>query len=131
VTSRLTVEAARFKRLAVSRIGVPEAIPRDISSRSARVRVRRERRRVAGGIPPRSNNKQRIELCGLYDRMTGANGKSPARPEGDWPDNTCSSPEKRRYFNGEAVVIMHMPANTGGNTVVFFRKSDVILLSIR
>lgn len=67
-----------------------------------------------------------ISFLRVYDRMIGANGKSPARPEGDWPDNTYSSPEKRLYFNGEAVVIMHMPANTDGNSVVFFRKSDVI-----
>ncbi len=30
-----------------------------------RVRARRERRRTAGGIPPRGNNKQRMELWGL------------------------------------------------------------------
>src|SRR6266851_7595017 len=36
-----------------------------MSSRSARVRARRERQRAAGGIPPRGNNKQRMEVCGL------------------------------------------------------------------
>src|SRR6266849_1259004 len=65
LTSRLTVEAARSKRLAISRIDEPEAIPREMSSRSARVRARRERQRAAGGIPPRGNNKQRMEVCGL------------------------------------------------------------------
>jgi hypothetical protein len=39
--------------------------PREISSRSARVRARRERRRTTGAIPPRGNNKQRMEVCGL------------------------------------------------------------------
>jgi hypothetical protein len=34
----------------------PEAIPREISSRSDRVRTRRDRRRAVGGIPPRGNN---------------------------------------------------------------------------
>jgi glyoxylase-like metal-dependent hydrolase (beta-lactamase superfamily II) len=67
-----------------------------------------------------------ISYLSVYDRMTGGGGKSPAQPEGDWPDNTYSSPEKRLYFNGEAVVIMHVPANTDGNSAVFFRKSDVI-----
>src|ERR1700733_2052918 len=42
-TSRLTVEAARCKFLAISRIDDPEAMPREISSRSASVRVRSER----------------------------------------------------------------------------------------
>ena len=36
-----------------------------MSSRSARVSASRERRRAAGGIPPRGNNKQRMQLCGL------------------------------------------------------------------
>src|SRR5580693_6724245 len=65
VTSRPTVEAARSRCLAISRIDEPEAIPREMSSRSVRVRASRERRRALGGIPPRGNNKQRRELCGL------------------------------------------------------------------
>jgi hypothetical protein len=39
--------------------------PSRMSSRSAPERASRGRRRTAGGIPPRGNNKQRIELCGL------------------------------------------------------------------
>jgi hypothetical protein len=48
-----------------SKSGPRAAIPREMSSRSARVRASRERRRALGGIPPRGNNKQRMELCGL------------------------------------------------------------------
>jgi len=51
--------------LAISRIDDPEAMPREISSRSARVRTRRERRRAMGGMPPRGNNTERMQLCGL------------------------------------------------------------------
>ena len=51
-TSRLTVDAARCKPRAISRIEEPEAIPREMSSRSASVSVRTERRRTAGTIPP-------------------------------------------------------------------------------
>ena len=65
MTSRLTVEAARFIRLAVSRIDESEAIPREISSRSARVRARGDRRRAAGRIPPRGNKTDRMQLCSL------------------------------------------------------------------
>lgn len=67
-----------------------------------------------------------ISYLTIFDRMTGANGKLPPRPEAAWPDNTYSSPEKRLFFNDEAVVIMHVPANTDGNSIVFFRKSDVV-----
>jgi cyclase len=67
-----------------------------------------------------------ISYLSVFDRMTGENGKWPARPEGAWPDNTYSSPQKRLYFNDEAVVIMHLAASTDGNSIVFFRKSDVV-----
>jgi cyclase len=67
-----------------------------------------------------------ISYLSVFDRMTGDNGKLRPRPEGAWPDNTYSSPQKRLYFNNEAVIIMHLPANTDGNSVVFFRKSDVV-----
>ena len=65
MTSRLTVEAARFIRLAISRIDESEAIPREISSRSARVRARGGRRRAAGRIPPRGSKTDRMQLCSL------------------------------------------------------------------
>jgi cyclase len=67
-----------------------------------------------------------ISYLTVFDRMTGDNGKLSPRPEGAWPDNTYSSPQKRLYFNNEAVIIMHLPANTDGNSIVFFRKSDVV-----
>src|SRR5579864_8908328 len=52
-------------RLAISRMDQPEAIPREMSSRSARVSARRDRRRAMGAIPPRGNNKERMQLCSL------------------------------------------------------------------
>jgi cyclase len=67
-----------------------------------------------------------ISYLSVFDRMTGDNGKLAPRPEGAWPDNTYSSAQKRLYFNNEAVIIMHLPANTDGNSIVFFRKSDVV-----
>ena len=67
-----------------------------------------------------------ISYLSVFDRMTGESGKFRARPEGAWPDNTYSSPQKRLYFNDEAVIIMHLPGNTDGNSIVFFRKSDVV-----
>ena len=30
------------------------------------------------------------------------------------------------YFNDEPVIISHLPSNTDGNSVVLFRKSDVV-----
>ena len=51
-TSLLTVEAARLRLVAISRIDQPDAIPREISSRSVSVSACGERRRIAGTIPP-------------------------------------------------------------------------------
>ena len=74
---RPTAEAARSRCLAISRIDEPDAIPREMSSRSNRVRAKRERR-TAGGIPPRGNNKLRIELCGLSNARPISCSVSPA-----------------------------------------------------
>jgi len=67
-----------------------------------------------------------ISFLTVYHRMAAPTGQTPPRPEGAWPDNTYSTPQKRLFFNDEPVVIMHVPANTDGNSVVLFRKSDVI-----
>jgi glyoxylase-like metal-dependent hydrolase (beta-lactamase superfamily II) len=58
--------------------------------------------------------------------MAAATGQTPPRPEGAWPDNTYSTPQKRLFFNDEPVVIVRLTANTDGNSIVLFRKSDVV-----
>jgi len=67
-----------------------------------------------------------ISFLSVFHRMAAATGQTPPRPEGAWPDNTYSTPQKRLYFNNEPVVIMHLTANTDGNSIVLFRKSDVV-----
>ena len=50
----------------------------------------------------------------------------PPTPE-VWPENTYFGGQRDFYMNGEAVVLYHMPAaHTDGDSIVFFRKSDVI-----
>lgn len=67
-----------------------------------------------------------ISYYTVLHRMSAPTGKTPAVPEAGWPDNTYSIPQKRLYFNDEPVVIMHLPANSDGNSIVLFRKSDVV-----
>jgi glyoxylase-like metal-dependent hydrolase (beta-lactamase superfamily II) len=67
-----------------------------------------------------------ISYLTTFHRMAGPTGSQPALPEEGWPDNTYSTSQKRLYFNDEPVVIMHQPANTDGNSLVLFRKSDVV-----
>ena len=45
-----------------------------------------------------------------------------------WPSDTYFPEEKDIYFNGEAVMLYHEPnAHTDGDSIVFFRKSDVVV----
>ena len=44
-----------------------------------------------------------------------------------WPNDDFFTPDKDFFFNGEAVIVTHMPkAATDGDSIVFFRRSDVI-----
>jgi cyclase len=64
----------------------------------------------------------------VVNRMTTpvTGGTTPPLQKG-LPTDEYFRPQKDFYFNGEAVVIYHMPkAHTDGDSIVFFRKSDVI-----
>ena len=55
-------------------------------------------------------------------------GQPGAMPVGAWPTDTYSGEVKDVSSNGEAVQMVHMPAaHTDGDTVVFFRRSDVVV----
>jgi glyoxylase-like metal-dependent hydrolase (beta-lactamase superfamily II) len=46
---------------------------------------------------------------------------------GAWPTSTYLGDQKKLFFNGEGVDILHTPAaHTDGDSIVFFRRSDVI-----
>lgn len=62
----------------------------------------------------------------LLDRMSAPTGKTAPLPEKAWPNDTYSVPEKNLFFNGEGIQIFHQPGTTDGNSIVYFRKSDVI-----
>ena len=49
-----------------------------------------------------------------------------------WPTDTYFGKKKEMFFNGEGIEILHMPAaHTDGDSIVFFRRSDVISLGRR
>jgi cyclase len=62
----------------------------------------------------------------ILDRMSAPTGQTTAVPEKAWPNDPYSSPMKTLFFNGEGVEIDHQPGTTDGNSIVFFRRSDVI-----
>ncbi len=63
----------------------------------------------------------------VLDRMSAADGDRPARSTTAWPTDTYIGEEKELYFNGEGIQMFHAPsAHTDGDTIVYFRKSDVV-----
>ena len=52
---------------------------------------------------------------------------TPAIPAAAWPTSTFTGKDKKLFFNGEGVHLIHEPAaHTDGDSIVFFRRSDVI-----
>jgi cyclase len=48
-------------------------------------------------------------------------------PNAAWPTETFIGRERELYFNGEPVLMYHVPAaHTDGDSIVFFRRSEVI-----
>jgi|SoiMethySBSTD1v2_1073268.scaffolds.fasta_scaffold61155_2 cyclase len=61
-------------------------------------------------------------------RMSQPGPNEPMIPFAAWPTDTYIEAQKDIYFNGEGIELLHQPnAHTDGDTVVYFRKSDVIV----
>ena len=59
--------------------------------------------------------------------MGAPEGKRPAFPSEGWPTETFGGEKDEVFFNGEAIEMVHAPAaHTDGDSIVFFRRSDVI-----
>lgn len=59
--------------------------------------------------------------------LTAISLRQPPLPFEAWPTSTYFTDRKDLFFNGEAVRILHQPhAHTNGDSIVFFRRSDVI-----
>jgi len=62
----------------------------------------------------------------VQTRMTALTGPQ-AVPTALWPTKTFAYRMYSMYLNGEGIQVIHMPAaHTDGDTVVFFRRGDVI-----
>jgi glyoxylase-like metal-dependent hydrolase (beta-lactamase superfamily II) len=80
--------------------------------------------RVIDSIDPRGADTRAAIMAHLnvLDRMTDAK-----IPSDSWPTDTYDTEEWSLFVNGEAVQLFHIPAaTTDGDTIVFFRRSDVI-----
>lgn len=63
----------------------------------------------------------------VLNRMSAPPAPASARPVSAWPTDTFFVQRKELYFNGEPVQMFHRPAVTDGDSIVFFRKSDVVV----
>ena len=89
-------------------IGGNEALPRLTGAAGARPRI--------------------IAHQNVLNRLSAApaNSGSPV-PDALWPNDEYFMPTKDFSFNGEAVVVYHVPAaHTDGDSLVHFRRSDVL-----
>jgi len=62
----------------------------------------------------------------VLNRMSAPTGKSAPYPTTAWPTDTFVSKQKELYFNGESIQTIYKPGHTDGDSIVYFRKSDVI-----
>jgi glyoxylase-like metal-dependent hydrolase (beta-lactamase superfamily II) len=63
----------------------------------------------------------------VMNRMTAPTGQKAPYPSEATPTDTFSEEEKDTFLNGEAILTFALPAaHTDGDSMVFFRRSDVI-----
>jgi cyclase len=76
------------------------------------------------GTTPASLGRPRVVAHeNVVRRLIGVAGVS----RDAWPNDDYFTPDKDFFFNGEAVIVTHMPAAvTDGDSIVFFRRSDVL-----
>jgi glyoxylase-like metal-dependent hydrolase (beta-lactamase superfamily II) len=63
----------------------------------------------------------------VLNRMSAPTGKAAPTPSDGWPSDTFLEGRRRKYYNDEAIEVFWEPnASTDGDTIVHFRRSDVI-----
>jgi cyclase len=84
---------------------------------------------VAGEIRDASTGASIMAYEEVLNRMSTASGNQPAAPFRALPTDTYHTADLKlsEFFNGEGVHIIHQPAaHTDGDSMVYFRYSDVI-----
>lgn len=63
----------------------------------------------------------------VLTRLSAQEGDKPALPFALWPTKTFAYRMYSMYLNGEGIQVIHQPAaHTDGDTIVFFRRGDII-----
>jgi len=82
---------------------------------------------VQGDIANVGDTAQIVAHENVLLSMSAPTGEQAARDPESWPTSTFFVDEKELYFNGEGIEVRHQPAaHTNGDTIVYFRQSNVI-----
>jgi cyclase len=84
---------------------------------------------VAGDITDAGQGAAVIAYETVLTRMSAPTGEQASTPTDAWPTDTFfqESMKVSHFFNGDGVQIIHIPsAHTDGDSIVYFRHSDVI-----
>lgn len=82
---------------------------------------------VTGNLTDARQGAAIIAQENVLDRMSAPTGQKSPTPLESWPTDTYTSGQKEIYFNGEPVQVIYEPkAHTDGDSIVFFRHSDVV-----
>ncbi|HET8697447.1 MAG TPA: MBL fold metallo-hydrolase [Gammaproteobacteria bacterium] len=85
--------------------------------------------RLLDTFDPRGADKRAsiIAHVNVLERMSGPSGSKTAAPPDAWPSDTYFTNSWALFVNDEAIELVHIPAaHTDGDTMAFFRRSDVI-----
>ena len=82
---------------------------------------------VTGNLTDARTGAAIIAQENVLDRMSAPTGQKSPTPPDAWPTDTYTSGQKEIFFDNEPVLVMFAPhAHTDGDSMVFFRHSDVI-----
>lgn len=74
-----------------------------------------------------SNSTAGAAVIAHENVLTNVSSQENPPPFEGWPTSTYFNEQKDLFLNGEAVQLLHQPkAHTDGDSIVFFRRSDVI-----
>ena len=83
---------------------------------------------VAGNLTDAGEGAQTIGHENLLNRVSAPTGKQAAYTFGFWPTQTYVTGQKELFFNEEPIEVKWMKnASTDGDSLVFLRRSDVIV----
>jgi cyclase len=83
---------------------------------------------VAGNIQDAAEGAAIFAHENVMKRMSAPTGSQSPTPSAGWPTDTYFGDLQELFFNGEAIQMFHpKSAHTDGDSIVFFRRSDVVL----